>query len=93
MPDQSRNRTYDPWNASPTLCQLSYGSSMWAWQGEYKLRVTLQTSFSSELITASIKHIKTFNNRYMIMLTSMCGVAVTPLALQAAREAWDQILV
>ena len=24
MPDHGGNRTYDPWNTSPMLCQLSY---------------------------------------------------------------------
>ena len=41
MPDHGRNRTYDLWNTSSTLCQLSYavrsGSSM---------KLTIVTSIS-----------------------------------------------
>ena len=58
MPDHGGNRTYDLWNTSPMLCQLSY-----AWSGiffklarcGYTLRVTSQASYSPEYITPTQK--------------------------------------
>ena len=67
MPEHGGNRTYDLWNTSPMLCQLSY--AVWSvrfppWSGiffklarcGYTLRVTSQASYSPEYITPTQKN-------------------------------------
>ena len=66
MPGHGGNRTYDFWNTSPMLCQLSYAVRsvrLPPWPGiffklarcGYTLRVTLQASYSPEYITPTQK--------------------------------------
>ena len=66
MPDHGGNRTYDLWNTSPMLCQLSYAVRTVRWPGiffkparcGYTLRVTSQASYSPEYITPTQQILK-----------------------------------
>ena len=48
MPGHGGNQTYDLWNTSPMLCQLSY-----VVRCGYTLAVTSQTSYSPEYINTN----------------------------------------
>ena len=50
MPDHSGNRTYDLWNTSPMLCQLSY--AVWSVRVcDYFISFTWQAILKTTLLT------------------------------------------
>ena len=56
MPDHSGNRTYDLWNASPMLCQLSYA-----------VRSVQVCDFSKLNLVPSICNLKVFMKRKYLL--------------------------